>query len=584
MKQLKILLSVVIALTLMLNSSALATSAGYYQLGDTIEDFTVTTFDGKTVTLSEVLAEKDMVLINIWASWCGPCKMEFPYMEQAYQLYKDRIEIVALSCEPTDTDDVLADFAAEVGMSFPVAGDTPNFAAKFLASSIPTSVIVDRFGVVCFIEAGAITSLEGFTNLFDVFVGEEYTESLILENGVPPTLPNAEPSDGAALNAALNVPGGSLSFFNAEDKYAWPMITGEIDGRTVVFSSNTGVSSSRAIVNTTVTANAGDAVIVTFKTSTETAMDLMRLRINGEIVKSFGGEHDWMSYAYALEADGEYAVSVEYEKDSSYDSDVDCVWIDSIALVSGEDAAAALAANPAIPVSAETAFTVRNENAREVALTYPGGGALGGGTVRFYVVNDEKMDVSFTLGADIDPETALLYCNYDGSTAAVADCLKDGAYAASFGLDSVATTGYPNTDVYLYPDWTSEPCSSVTCFVDEQNLISFVEMLAASGYGELSWEYAAAPVEAAVSGDAAYTLKFVDQNGNPVSGVMAQVCDPTLCMVYVSDESGLCEFTLPAYPYEIHILKLPDGYEGDTESVTVVPAAGGTVEFVVNQK
>jgi len=41
MKQLKILLSVVIALTLMLNSSALATSAGYYQLGDTIEDFTV---------------------------------------------------------------------------------------------------------------------------------------------------------------------------------------------------------------------------------------------------------------------------------------------------------------------------------------------------------------------------------------------------------------------------------------------------------------------------------------------------------------------------------------------------------------
>ena len=42
-----------------------------YQMGDKIQDFTVTTFDGKTVTLSEVLKEKDMVLINIWATWCG---------------------------------------------------------------------------------------------------------------------------------------------------------------------------------------------------------------------------------------------------------------------------------------------------------------------------------------------------------------------------------------------------------------------------------------------------------------------------------------------------------------------------------
>ncbi len=44
-------------------------------MGDKIQDFTVTTFDGKTVTLSEVLKEKDMVLINIWATWCGPAAL-----------------------------------------------------------------------------------------------------------------------------------------------------------------------------------------------------------------------------------------------------------------------------------------------------------------------------------------------------------------------------------------------------------------------------------------------------------------------------------------------------------------------------
>ena len=48
------------------------------------------------------------VLVDFWATWCGPCRMEFPYMEEAYKQVSDDLAIVAVSCEPTDTAVVLA--------------------------------------------------------------------------------------------------------------------------------------------------------------------------------------------------------------------------------------------------------------------------------------------------------------------------------------------------------------------------------------------------------------------------------------------------------------------------------------------
>ena len=147
--------SLLLALALCIASLAMAEEAqpAVYQLGDKIDDFTMTTYDGTSVTLSEVLKEKDMVLINIWATWCGPCRNEFPFLEEAYQQYKDKVEVLALSCEPTDDDQVLTDFVAEMGLTFPVGRDDVGLDSRFGVRSIPTSVVVDSFGTICFIES-----------------------------------------------------------------------------------------------------------------------------------------------------------------------------------------------------------------------------------------------------------------------------------------------------------------------------------------------------------------------------------------------------------------------------------------------
>ena len=155
MKKLVSLIALLLAMLLCLGSVAVAEST-FYQLGDKMDDFTVTTYDGRTVTLSEVLKEKEAVLINFWATWCGPCRQEFPFMEEAYQQYADKVEIIALSVETTDTNDVLANFVAEMGMTFNVAQDTIGLSTRFDFQGIPTSIIVDRFGNICFQESGTV--------------------------------------------------------------------------------------------------------------------------------------------------------------------------------------------------------------------------------------------------------------------------------------------------------------------------------------------------------------------------------------------------------------------------------------------
>ena len=245
-------------------SLSAAQAAPTYTPGDTIDDFTVTTYDGRTITLSGVLQEKDAVLINIWASWCGPCRNEFPYMEEAYRQYSDRIEVIALSCEESDSDADLAAFAEKLGLTFPIARDTVNMAYRLQASSIPTTIMVDRFGTICFRVSGSMPDTESFIRLFDAFVGDSYTESRVYE-GLPPAKASAAHSPESEIAAAL----GAEAALNPISPYTWPMIVTEKDGRSVVASTSQRQSNATAEVSVHVTAAAGDAVVVTFKTATE---------------------------------------------------------------------------------------------------------------------------------------------------------------------------------------------------------------------------------------------------------------------------------------------------------------------------
>lgn len=562
MKQLKAFAALILAICLCMGGAALASQPeAPYSLGETIRDFTVATYDGRVITLSEVLKEKEAVLINIWATWCGPCRSEFPAMQEAYAEYSDRVEIIALSCESTDTDAVLADFAAKLGLTFPIAQDTVGMASLLRASSIPTTIVVDRFGTICYWGAGAMTSKDLFVRLFDAFVGEDYTASTVYD-GLPPAKATAVASPEGELAAAL----GADAAVNPASAYVWPMTVQEKDGRTVAASTNQGQTNAAAQVDALLTASVGDAIAVTFRTSTEEVFDLLEIRLNGESVKHFGGVHDWTSYAFPVAADGTQTVSLIYQKNGGGNGGEDTVWIDSVAVLTGSEAEAALAAVPVHAAAERTALLPAAPGMREVLIDDPEGAlAAAYGDAKFYVANGPSVSFTAELDASVDPERAFFFTNYDSSILPLTQSLSGGGYAMSTPIDSAETTRYVCSSVCLYPDVTGAGMQIAICFQDEGNLELFLSLMSLS-----TWQYAD---EAAPAGPLAYTVRYVDQDGSPVAGVLCQVCDESTCQVFVSDADGVCAFTLPTAVQELHTLRIPEGYEGDTDA-TLVPVSG----------
>lgn len=550
-----------------------------WKKGDTIADFTVTTFDGKEVTLSDVLREKDAVLINVFATWCGPCKSEFPFMEQVYKQLQDKVEIIAVSGDSTDTNEKIRQVATSLGLTFPMAQDSAGISRGLNLSAYPTTIVVDRFGTIIFSQIGSFPDETSFTRLFDFLISDEYTESVVLST-LPPVMPHLDKLSGEELSAALG--DGSIAFENVPGQYNWPMALAEIDGRSALVSTNKGTDESRCAVQTTVTATAGDVFAFDLKLSSETAFDFFTLTVNGEVVKVFSGEKDWNTYAYEFAADGEYLIELAFVKDQYTGSGEDSLWLDNARILSGDEAAAALAANPSYPTADETSFKISNKNTTRVYFEDPYNiiYKIFGCDYEAYLINALEVECVFTLGEGVDPDAAVCFNNND-LRYVLTSIVSGNSYSVTYEVESLGTTGKAYTSVVLDPniniDGDERP---IFFFADEEGLEKFVKSFAARAwYTEEEWKNMQSENEQEDEplGDVVYTLRCVDENGERIEGVTLQVCNDSTCSVYVTDANGECVLTLPSDNYEIHVLKAPEGYTFDSEAVVNAPIEGGEV-------
>ena len=116
-------------------------------------DFTGELIDGTSITLSELQGKP--VIINYWATWCGPCVKEMPAFERLKDDFGDKFGIIAVNCG--DDAGTVKDFVEENGYTFPVVLDEEySISMLYPTNSIPYTVVLDAEGKVTHISTGAL--------------------------------------------------------------------------------------------------------------------------------------------------------------------------------------------------------------------------------------------------------------------------------------------------------------------------------------------------------------------------------------------------------------------------------------------
>lgn len=121
-------------------------------VGDVAPDLSAMTTDGKPARLAELRGKT--VWLDFWASWCGPCRQSFPWMNAMQEKYAGSgLAIVAVNVDKkrADADRFLAEVPARFPLAFDAEGATPN---AYAIKGMPTSILIDRDGRVVAVHNG----------------------------------------------------------------------------------------------------------------------------------------------------------------------------------------------------------------------------------------------------------------------------------------------------------------------------------------------------------------------------------------------------------------------------------------------
>ncbi|MGB1220652.1 MAG: TlpA disulfide reductase family protein [Alcanivoracaceae bacterium] len=161
----KLITTLLIAITL-LGQAAVAS-----ELQGEAPDFTLPSLSGSNIKLSE--NRGDVVMVNFWASWCGPCRQEMPLLDELYSEYKD-YGFVLLGVNVDEDSEKAKDLLEQVKVSFPVLLDPQGkVSALYDIDAMPSTVLIDRDGNQRYLHRGFKPGYEARY--------EEQVKALVLE-------------------------------------------------------------------------------------------------------------------------------------------------------------------------------------------------------------------------------------------------------------------------------------------------------------------------------------------------------------------------------------------------------------------
>lgn len=119
-------------------------------VGSRVPPFSAVTVDGSNRTKTLADYEGKVVLVNVWATWCGPCRVEMPSIERLHREFGPRgLAVVAISIDDPGSDERIREFVKEVGISFEVLhGREEEIKPSFQITGYPETFVVARDGTI----------------------------------------------------------------------------------------------------------------------------------------------------------------------------------------------------------------------------------------------------------------------------------------------------------------------------------------------------------------------------------------------------------------------------------------------------
>ena len=139
---------------------------GPITIGQKVPPFELTTFDGEVLKTEDYAGQ--VIVVNFWASWCGPCELEAAEIEEAWRMYGPTGEVMFLGVDYVDTEPEARGYLEKFDISYPNGPDLrTSISQMFRILGVPETYIIDREGRLAYIKKGPFISLLELTQAID---------------------------------------------------------------------------------------------------------------------------------------------------------------------------------------------------------------------------------------------------------------------------------------------------------------------------------------------------------------------------------------------------------------------------------
>lgn len=313
-----------------------------FRVGDVMYDFTLqnayiydetaTSMTPERVSLAALAKDKKCIILNFFFTTCSPCRAEIPSMLEAYNERSEQndVLILGISNYATDNDSLVAGFVREFEANYYMAMDSAGIISRFPnVNAFPTTVVVDRYGVISLRHTNSEPSVQFWRNLMQTYTSDDYTNTPGSGDEDVGFIPDKPADFGVEftknpkeISDRINKTGVNVTFSADASEASWPWTLAD-DGESII-PTNSGHRMTPAIIYAELNVPEKDTVVTfDYKMSCVDETDYFYVAVDGkrgmghQTIQDSGVEGWKEGYAFISLEPGRHDIAFMYYKRSA---------------------------------------------------------------------------------------------------------------------------------------------------------------------------------------------------------------------------------------------------------------------------